>query len=575
MIFPKEFVEEIKDRISASQVVRRRVVLKARSSAEYSGLCPFHNEKSPSFTVNDNKGFFHCFGCGAHGNIFDFVMRTEGLNFPEAVEKLALEAGMRLPKADPKFIEKLDKDARLVACAEAAAKFFKAQLLTSNGYRAREYLQSRGLTQQTIEEFNLGFAPDIPNLLKNALLEQKFTVQEMETIGIIKNNYEMFRGRLIFPITNTKGRAIAFGGRIMGVGEPKYLNSPETPIFHKRKILFGKAIARKFIHETKEAIVCEGYMDVISLNQAGFKNAVAPLGTSLTEEHLQELWAMAPEPTLCFDGDSAGIRAAARAANLALPFLQAGKSLKFVQLPKGKDPDDVAKENPELLKKLLLGAKSLSEMVYETEKELKSIITPEQQADFKARLEAKAKEIKNTDISKNYADFFKNRLWQEFKGKQAQNTSNSASSGVVKLSVARATSQKIEQIQLYLLGAVIGATELLNDTNIQEELANLEIEQVEIDKLRQNILQTIASDAFDFNEVIELLPHGLNAEVKKGMAFVKKQPANEAWNSLMESYYMELNQKEVEENDSCDEEDFYRLQELVVAKQKINQKNND
>src|SRR5688572_13481858 len=186
----------------------------------------------------------------------------------------------------------------------------------------------------------------------------------METIGLIKNNYEMFRGRLIFPITNTKGRVIAFGGRIMGAGEPKYLNSPETPIFHKRRILYGKAIARKFIHETKEAIVVEGYMDVISLNQSGFKNAVAPLGTSLTEEHLQELWAMAPEPTLCFDGDNAGQRAASRAANLALPFLMPGKSLKFVVLPKGKDPDDVARENPNFLKQLLLGASALSEVVY-------------------------------------------------------------------------------------------------------------------------------------------------------------------------------------------------------------------
>ena len=571
MIFPKEFIEEIKNRISASQVVRRRVILKSRGS-EHSGLCPFHNEKSPSFTVNDTKGFFHCFGCGAHGNIFDFLMRTEGLNFPEAVEKLALEAGMRLPKADPKFLEKLDKDARLISCAEAAAKFFKAQLFTSNGYKAREYLEGRGLTAQTIEEFGLGFAPDIPGALKNALLEQKFTVQEMETIGIIKNNYEMFRGRLIFPITNAKGRAIAFGGRIMGVGEPKYLNSPETPIFHKRRILYGKAIARKFIHETGEAIVCEGYMDVISLNQNGFKNAVAPLGTSLTEEHLQELWAMAPEPTLCFDGDGAGQRAAMRAAYLALPFLQPGKSLKFVYLPKGKDPDDVAKESPDFLKKLLQTAKALSEVVYELEKTAKPSATPEQQADFKARLDARAKEIKNPEISRNYAEFFKNLLWKEFKPKKEQTINNTASSTVVKMVTATPSSQKLEQLLLYMFGCLLEAPKLLQDQSIQEELANFEISNLEIDKLRQYILHTSAADAFDFNQVIETLPLRFKPEVQNGMAYARKRAANEAWQSLTESYYFEVRTIEAVNNDDWE---IFNLQELEQANQRINHQNND
>lgn len=571
MIFPKEFIEEIKDRISASQVVRRRVQLKSRGN-EHSGLCPFHNEKSPSFTVNDNKGFFHCFGCGAHGNIFDFLMRSEGLSFPEAVEKLALEAGMRLPKADPKFLEKLDKDAKLISCAEAAAKFFKSQLFTTNGYRAREYLQGRGLSAQTIEEFGLGFAPDVPGALKNALLEQKFTVQEMETIGLIKNNYEMFRGRVIFPITNTKGRVIAFGGRILAQGEPKYLNSPETPIFHKRRILYGKAIARKFIHESGQAIVCEGYMDVISLNQNGFKNGVAPLGTSLTEEHLAELWAMTPEPTLCFDGDGAGQRAAMRAAYLALPHLLPGKSLKFVTLPKGKDPDDIAKESPELLKKLLQTAKPLSEVVYEFEKTAKPISTPEQQADFKARLENRAKEIKNPEISRNYSEFFRNQLRNEFKPKQQQTQVNTVSSSVVKLATAKTGSQKMEQLTLYLFGCLLEAPQLLEDTAIQEELANFEISNLEIDKLRQNILHTISADAFDFNEVIQSVPIKLKADVEKGMIFARKRAARDAWSSLTETYYLELRTIEAEENDDWE---IFNLQELEQAKQRMNQKNND
>lgn len=574
MIFPKEFIEEIKDRISISAVVKRRVQLKSRGN-EHSGLCPFHNEKSPSFTVNDSKGFFHCFGCGAHGNIFDFLMRSEGLNFPESVERLAGEAGMQLPKADPKIIEKLDKEARLVSCAEAAAKFYQAQLLTSNGFVAREYLQKRGLNQQTIDEFGLGFAPDTPNLLKNHLLAQKFTENEMAEIGLIKNGYEMFRGRLIFPITNNKGRAIAFGGRILSQGEPKYLNSPETPIFHKRKVLFGKAIARKFIHEAGEAIVCEGYMDVISLNQAGFKNAVAPLGTSLTEDHLRELWAMAPEPVLCFDGDGAGIRASTRAANLALAYLTSGKSLKFVELPKGKDPDDIARENPNLLRQLILNAKPLSQLIYDSEKAEKPFATPEQQADLKNRLEQKAQIIKDATISRNYLDFFKSQLWQEFKGKNQVVSVATTSTNIIKLVNIQADSHKLEQLQLYMLGVLLEAPELLKDTNVEEELANFEIANLEIDNIRQNILHSVVSNRFDFTEIIVKLPAAFESHLKKGMTFAQKQSAIQAWGQLKQSYYLELGQKEVEDNNELEEEEFYKLQELVLLKQKINQSNND
>ena len=571
MIFPKEFIEEIKDRVSASQVVRRSVQLKSRGS-EHSGLCPFHSEKSPSFTVNDNKGFFHCFGCGAHGNIFDFLMRSEGLTFPEAVERLALEAGMRLPKADPKIMERLDKESRLISCAEAAAKFFKSQFLTSAGYAAREYLQKRGLSQQVIEEFGLGFAPDVPNMLKNHLLAQKFTESEMIEIGLIKNGYEMFRGRLIFPITNNKGRAIAFGGRILDKGEPKYLNSPETPIFHKRKVLFGKAIARKFIHESGQVIVCEGYMDVISLNQAGFKNAVAPLGTSLTEEHLRELWAMAPEPLLCFDGDGAGIRAATRAANLALPLLTPGKSMNFAELPAGKDPDDIARADPAMFAGLLKNAKVLSQLIYDSEKNLRPIATPEQQADFKLRLEQRAKEIKDANISKNYQDFFKSQLWQEFKNKAPASGAVQASAKVIKLVNIQTDAYRIEQMQLRMLGVLLATPDLLKDTAIEEELANFEISNLEIDNVRQNILHSFASNRLDFTEIISNLPTSFEEPVKKGMLAASGQLAVAVWKKMTEQYYLALAEIENNENDGWE---ISALQELERARQKINQNNND
>ena len=346
MIFPKEFLNQVRDRVAISQIVGKRVSLKHKGK-EHSGLCPFHSEKTPSFTVNDDKGFYHCFGCGAHGNVFDFVMQMEGLSFPESVERLATEAGLAIPQADSKVSKEYDRYAKLMACAESAAKFFQDQLRSSAGFEAREYLARRGVSAKIIEEFRLGFAPDTQGKLREVINAAGFSTKEMEEIGLIKNTYEMFRGRLIFPITDVKGRVIAFGGRILGAGEPKYLNSPETPIFHKRRVLYGRAIARKAVYDTGSIIVTEGYMDTISLHQSGFKNTVAPLGTSLTDEHLAELWQLAKEPVMCFDGDSAGKRAAIRAGELALPLLKAGLSLKFIELPSGQDPDDVCARQPE------------------------------------------------------------------------------------------------------------------------------------------------------------------------------------------------------------------------------------
>ena len=277
-------------------------------------------------------------------------------------------------------------------------------------------------------------------------------------------------------------------------------------------------------------------------------------------------------PALVGDGDGAGQRAASRAANLALPFLLPGKSLKFVSLPKGKDPDDIAKENPELLKKLLQSARALSEIIYELEKTARPVTTPEQQADLKARLEARSKEIKNSEISHNYGEFFKSQLWNEFKSKKQQNPNNTASSNVTKLAGIRTESQKLDQLLLYLIATLLEAPQLLEDTSIQEELANFEISNVEIDKLRQNILHTSASDAFDFNEVIQALPIKLKPDVEKGMAYARKRSANEAWLSLTESYYLEVRTIEAEKNDDWE---IFGLQELEQAKQKINQKNND
>jgi DNA primase len=335
MAFPPRFLEDLRGRVSISDVVGRRVRLIRKGRGEATGLCPFHNEKTPSFTVSEDKGFFHCFGCGAHGDVIGFVMRSEGLEFPQAIEKLAGEAGMQVPRETPEERERAERQATLGGAVELAAKYFEQQLRASAGKAGLDYLKRRGLSDDTMRRFRLGFAPDSRHGLKAAL--EKAAIPEaiaLEAGLLIKPDdgghaYDRFRGRVMFPILDRRGQAIAFGGRILDQGEPKYLNSPETPLFHKGRVLYGLSHAQKTARETNEIIVVEGYMDVIALAQAGISNAVAPLGTALTEEQIALLWRVAQEPILCFDGDNAGQRAAARAADRAIPLLKPGLSLRF------------------------------------------------------------------------------------------------------------------------------------------------------------------------------------------------------------------------------------------------------
>ena len=347
MAFPPGFLDELRARVSLSDIVGRKVSLKRKSGAEYTGLCPFHNEKTPSFTVSDKKGFFHCFGCGVHGDAVGFVMKTEGLSFPESVEKLAREVGLPVPRATPAERERAERVSTLQQVVEEAARWFQKQLRLPVGRQGLDYLRGRGLEEATIDDFRLGFAPDTRDGLLAALKREGVPIDKIVETGLAiqpednRDAYDRFRGRVIFPISDRRGRVIAFGGRVMGAGEPKYLNSPETPLFHKGANLYCLDRARVAATKDQPVIVAEGYMDVIALHGAGFTGAVAPLGTALTEGQLGELWKLTDEPYLCFDGDNAGRRAAARAAERALPLLRAGKSLRFLVLPAGEDPDSL------------------------------------------------------------------------------------------------------------------------------------------------------------------------------------------------------------------------------------------
>jgi DNA primase len=427
MRFPPALLDEIRARLPVSQVVGRKVALK-RAGREYKGLSPFKTERTPSFTVNDQKGFYHCFSSGEHGDIFKFVMRTEGLSFFEAVERLAGEAGVPLPKESPRIQEEVDRRARLQLVVEAACQFYIEQLARPAGREALRYAEGRGLTRNTIDYFRLGYAPPGRHTLKEHLAAKGFTPEEMQTSGMLIHgtdipvSYDRFRNRLMFPITDLKDRVIAFGGRALEKEQqPKYLNSPETPLFHKGALLFNAAKARSAAHKQGQIIVVEGYMDAIALSQAGFAESVAPLGTALTADQLALLWRLVPEPTLCFDGDVAGRKAAFRAVETALPFLSPGRSLKFAFLPDGLDPDDlVRREGPEAMHGVLARARPFVEVLWEREWGSGNWSTPERRARFEMQIKALIARIEHGALRAHYEQEIRDRLAKAFGGSRRQ-----------------------------------------------------------------------------------------------------------------------------------------------------------
>jgi len=417
MAFPPGFLDELRARLSLSDLVGRKVSLKRRSGSEYAGLCPFHNEKTPSFTVNDKKGFFHCFGCGEHGDAVGFVMKTEGLSFPESVEKLAREVNLPVPRATPEERERADRAATLQQVVELAVVWFQKQIRLPAGRQGLDYLRGRGLSDAVIDDFRLGFAPDSRDGVIAALKRENVPIEKIVEAGLAiqpedrREPYDRFRGRVMFVINDRRGRAIAFGGRVMGAGEPKYLNSPETPLFHKGANLYCLDRARQAVTKDQPVIVAEGYMDVIALHGAGFTGAVAPLGTALTEGQLGELWKLADEPYLCFDGDNAGQRAMSRAAERALPLLRPGKSLRFLTLPAGEDPDSLIRtRGPEAVRRVLDLARPLSDVVWDMEIEGKSADTPERRASLQRGVEQRVAEIADPVVRDYYRTEMRNRL---------------------------------------------------------------------------------------------------------------------------------------------------------------------
>ncbi|ACB96857.1 DNA primase [Beijerinckia indica] len=417
MRFPTSFLEEIKHRLPMSEVVRRRVKLQ-KAGREWKGLSPFNQERTPSFTVNDQKGFFHCFSSGQHGNIFDFLMLTEGLSFPEAVERLANDAGLALPRVSAESEEREKQRAGLHEILEWAALFFEKALQSPAGANARTYLAQRGLSPDLQTRFRLGFSPPEKYALRDHLAGKGATREAMIEAGLLVHGpeiavpYDRFRERIMFPIADRSGRVIAFGGRALSKDvAAKYLNSPETPLFHKGAGLYNLHQARKPAHEAGTVIAVEGYVDVIAMTAAGFPHVVAPLGTALTRDQCALLWRMAEEPILCFDGDRAGRKAAYRAADVALPLLGPSHSLRFALLPEGQDPDDLARSGGRMaIEGVLEKALPLVDLVWMRETEAGGFTTPERRAALEQRLEDLARGIKDPTLQRYYRGEFANRL---------------------------------------------------------------------------------------------------------------------------------------------------------------------
>lgn len=427
MRFSTSFLDELRDRVPISDVIGRRVTWDRKktnaSRGDYWACCPFHGEKTPSFHCEDRRGRYHCFGCGVTGDHFRFLMELDGMGFHEAVQMVADMAGVPMPTPDPETERRERERHNLFDVMELATRFFQEQLHASGGARARAYLRDRGLTGRTIESFRLGYSPDSRNALKEFLAGKGVTKEQMEACGLVVHgpdvpvSYDRFRDRIMFPILSAREKVIAFGGRALSPDAPaKYLNSNETELFSKGQVLYNFARARRAVQSSGGTIIAvEGYMDVIALAQAGIENVVAPLGTALTENQLQLLWKMAPVPVLCFDGDGAGLRAASRAVDLALPFIKPGYSLKIALLPEGKDPDDLVKvEGRAHFDKVIADARALADMVWLRETSGSSFETPEKRAELESRLKQVTQVIADESVRRHYQQDMRERLYAFF-----------------------------------------------------------------------------------------------------------------------------------------------------------------
>ena len=529
MTIPPRFLDELRNRLNVSDIVGKRVRL-TRAGREYKGCCPFHNEKTASFYVNDDKQFFHCFGCGAHGTVIDFVMRHDNLSFPEAVDALAQQAGMQVPRSSPEDIEKAKREKSLYTLLDDASRWMEAQLRDPANRAAYDYVRGRNVGEDVMDSFRIGYAPNDMQALRRNLLDKGYTDAQMIEAGLLKTSeksrepYAFFRERVMFPVTDRRGRIVAFGGRVLpdhlrapargDFTPPKYINSADTPLFHKGKMLFAEAHARQAAADGQRLIVVEGYLDVIACWKAGFKGAVAPLGTALTEDQIVVLWKIIPGdskvPVLCFDGDNAGRRAASRACERILPLLKPGHSARIAFLPEGEDPDSlIMGAGAAAFENVLETASSLVDFLYKEAVEGRDLSTPEERAGLSSALESLAARIADRTVQHYYREAFRAKTKKAFATSESAAPSSAARGGYTGSKwqgrsfrqpelppISRLKRPDFGRSALYnaaLLACVINNPEIFDE--VEESLGRLDFkENIALRKLRQATTSILSHD---------------------------------------------------------------------------------
>jgi DNA primase len=542
MPFPPAFLDELRARLPLSSIAAKRLRL-LRAGREYKACCPFHHEKTPSFTINDDKQFYHCFGCGAHGDVIGFTMRHDGLSFPEAIETLAAQAGLAVPQDTPVERERYDREKRLYQLLDRTTFFFEEQLRAPVGREALNYLRGRGLSDEAMRRFHLGYAPQESHALIQKLTSEGFTLKEMLAVGLIKksedrpDHFSFFRNRVIFPVGDQRGRTVAFGGRVLGDGEPKYLNSPDHDLFHKGKLLYGLSRARAAMTQGQPIIVVEGYMDVIALVEAGYQGAVAPLGTALTENQLAILWKLLPQPDardpsrdyspiLCFDGDNAGLRAATRAVERALPLLNASQTVRVAYLPSGEDPDSLLKQSGKSAMQAVIDqAKSMIDVLWDLTLEGRRLQTPEERGAFIGAIRQRVGRIQDEQMRKLYQDEIQKRLSAAFQWQAPANErykKQDRKRAFLQPAGALPRKQPLKARQLrerVLLALMINHPALFAEFG--EDLGRFSFSSPNLEALRQQIVDLLSSDSHETLDASELYRHlsdkGVSKEWRAGL----------------------------------------------------------
>ena len=533
MKFSIETLNEIKDKISVSQVVEKTVQLKKRGK-EFVGLSPFTKERTPSFTVNDEKQFYHCFSTNKHGDIFTFLVEVGGLSFPEAVEKLADEAGVQLKTFSPSEEEKINKSKKIYEALEMSKSFFSSQIFDDNNSLALKYIRKRGLDNEIINSYEIGYAPQ-GNKLEKFLLSKGISHEIMTLAGMtIKdenkkdNFYDRFRNRIIFPIRDIRNRVVGFGGRVINSNDqPKYLNSPETPVFHKGSLLYNYSKIRPNLKNNDNLIVVEGYMDVVSLASKGLQNAVAPLGTAITETQLNILWKDTNSPIICFDGDKAGKQASFRVTEIALKLLKPNKTLRFINLPDNLDPDDYIKNyGLESFNKFVNNASPLTSIIWDLCLQESNLDSPEGKAGFESLLRVKLNLISDKSIKKHYGLLFKDMLDQFFYIKKTERkiskpNFNERYSGKynnslkIKNSILGSGGQLPSDLEALVISGILIFPELIQKHF--EILESFKIENLRLGDIRDNVLSFLKKDYSELD--IDLLKEFVQ---KKYQTFFEK-----------------------------------------------------